>query len=131
MSPYLQAVAGVLLASILGLVLGKTNKESGILLTILVCCMLGVLAVSFLRPVTVLIQKLRDTAALDAELLGILLKAVGVGFLGELTCLVCADAGCAALGKALQILTAGVILYLSIPLLEALLELVSGILGEV
>jgi hypothetical protein len=45
--------------------------------------------------------------------------------------LICTDAGNGALGKALQLLTGAVILWLSIPLIQALIELLSEMLGEV
>jgi hypothetical protein len=50
--------------------------------------------------------------------------------IGELAGLICSDAGNAALAKSIQILTTAVILWLSIPLFESLLDLVQAILGE-
>lgn len=121
----------MLLAVILVLALGKQGKEAGLLLTLAVCCMLGVLALSYLEPVVALIRQLQDMADLDTQMLQILLKAVGIGIIGEIASLICSDAGNAALGKALQLLSAAVILWLSIPLVNALLELLEKILGEV
>ena len=48
-----------------------------------------------------------------------------------MACIGCTDAGNGALGKALQLLTGAVILWLSIPLIQALIELLSEMLGEV
>jgi hypothetical protein len=44
--------------------------------------------------------------------------------------MVCADAGNASLGKVLQILASAVILWLSLPVFTALIELIQKILGE-
>lgn len=131
MTGFWQGAAAVLVAVVLLLALGKQGKEAGLLLSLAVCCMLGVLALSYLEPVVALVRRLQDMTGLDSEMLGVLLKAVGIGIVGEIASLICADAGNAALGKALQLLSAAVILWLSIPLVNALLELLQEMLGEV
>ena len=131
MDGFVRAAALVLLTVIFCLVLSKQGKETVILLSVLVCCMLGSLMVSYLEPVMNLIQTLKQTAKLDSQLLEILIKVVGIGFLAEIVGLVCTDAGNGTLGKSLQILASAVILWMSIPLFQRLLELISGILGEV
>lgn len=130
MEHFIQAVAGILLALILCLTLGKQEKETAVLLTIAVCCMVGAIALRYLEPVIALLNRLRESSGLDAGMLEILLKVVGIGFLAEVAGLVCSDAGNGAMGKILQLLAAAVILWMSIPLLERLLELVTSILGE-
>lgn len=131
MGQVLQAAAGVLLAVILCLILGKQTKEMSVLLSAAVCCMVAVLCLGYLRPVTDFFSELEHIGNLDGELLSILLKAVGIAFIAEISGLICADAGNAALGKVLQMLACAVILYLSIPLLRSLMALVTELLGEV
>ena len=86
---------------------------------------------SYLEPVVDLIRSLKSVGDLDHELLQIMLKAVGIGLVAEISGLICADAGNSALGKSIQILASAVVLWLSILMLTALLELVQKILGEV
>ena len=131
MTGFWQGSAAVLLAVILILALGKQGKEMGLLLSLAVCCMVGVLALSYLKPVVDMLEQLQEIAGIEPQMLRILLKAVGIGILGELAGLICTDAGNGALGKALQLLTGAVILWLSIPLIQALIELLSEMLGEV
>lgn len=131
MTAFWQGAAAVLLTVILVLALGKQGKEAGLLLTLAVCCMVCVLALSYFQPVVDFIRQLQSIGQLDSTMLEILLKAVGIGLIGEIASLICSDAGNAALGKALQILSAAVILWLSIPLLTQLMELLQQILGEV
>ena len=123
MTAYWQGAAAVLLTVILVLALGRQGKEAGLLLTLAVCCMVCVLALSYLRPVVEFIHQLQSIGQLDSAMLEILLKAAGIGLIGEIASLICADAGNAALGKALQLLSAAVILWLAIPLLTQLTEL--------
>ena len=131
MSGFLQAAAGVLLTVILVLALGKEGKQTALLLVLAVCAMVGALAMAYLEPVIEFINKLCTVGKLNAEMLGILLKVVGIGLVGEIAGLVCADSGNASLGKVLQLLSAALILRLSLPLLEQLLDLLEQIMGEV
>jgi stage III sporulation protein AD len=93
--------------------------------------MIAAAAVLYLQPVIQFFYRLIDLTNLNEEHLKIIFKTVGIGLIGELVTLVCNDAGNAALGKTLQILTSAVVLWLSIPLFERFLELVQSILGEV
>lgn len=131
MELYWQGAAAVLLTVILGLSLGSQKKEMGLLLTIAACCLVATAAISYLRPVITFVQELQTLGQLDDGMLEILLKAVGIGLIGEIASLICTDAGNGALGKTLQLLTSAVVLWLSLPLLNSLLELIQEILGEV
>ncbi len=131
MELYWQGAAAVLLTVILGLSLGSQKKETGLLLTIAACCLVATAAMSYLGPVITFVQELQTLGQLDDGMLEILLKAVGIGLVGEIASLICTDAGNGALGKTLQLLTSAVVLWLSLPLLNALLELIQEILGEV
>ncbi len=128
MEKFFQAVALVLLTVVLTLALQKQGKETALLLSVLACCMLGVAAVGFLRPVIAFLQKLQSMGSLDGAMLQTLLKIVGIAVTTEVAGLICADAGNASLGKMLGFLGACVILWLSLPMLTALLELVEEIL---
>lgn len=131
MDMFLKAAAAVLLTVILILTLNSNNKQSALLLMLAVCAMLGGLAVSFFQPVLEFIDKLQTVGTLDDGMFLILIKAVGIGFVGELTCLICMDSGNKALGKGIQILSTAVILRLSLPLFDRLLKLLEQMLGEV
>lgn len=131
MENFLKASAVVLLSVILGLILAKQNKDISLLLTMAVCCVVAVAALSYLHPVIDFFRKLMQIGQLDSELFAILLKAVGIGLLSEITVLICADSGNAALGKTIQILSTAVILWLSLPLLDNLMELIEKILEAV
>ena len=131
MTAFFQAAVAVLVAVILILALRSQGKDMGTLLSIFVCCCLGAVAIGYLSPVIGLLEQIREMAALDTEMFTYLLKVVGVALVGEIASLVCGDAGNAAMGKALQVVTAAVILWLSTPMLSALLELVSSILRNV
>lgn len=131
MTYFLQATALVLVAAILCLTIGKQGKDFSILLTIAVCCMVLILGAAYLEPVLDFLQNLESMGQLDSSLIDVLFKVVGIAMLSEIAGMICTDAGNASMGKALHILGTAVILWLSIPIFNALLELIGQILGEV
>ena len=131
MDIFIKAAAGIFIAVILGLTLAKQGKDISLLLTVLVCCMVVTAAVTYLQPVIAFLERLQTLGNLEQDMFQILLKAVGIGLIAELMTLICNDAGNTSLGKTLQILATAVIVWLSIPMLDALLELIDGILGAV
>ena len=125
----LKAVAGVLLAVIASLILSRQGKDFSILLVISVCCMICSAAVEYYLQIFEFIGTLERIGNLNSELISIILRAVGIGILTEITVLICSDSGNAALGKVIQMLSSAVIIWLCIPLFTELLGLVEGILN--
>ncbi len=130
MTLFFQATAAVFVASVLGLTLANHGKVFALVLSICVCCMVVFVSISFLQPVLDLVCQLESLGEINGELVRILFKVVGIGLVSEIAGLVCTDAGNASLGKALQILGTTVILWLSIPVFQSLLELIQQILGD-
>jgi stage III sporulation protein AD len=93
--------------------------------------LLIVSAASYLQPVIDFVMRIKRKADLDSDALNIILKAVGVGVLTEIVGMICCDAGFTALDKAIKFVSSVVVLWLSIPLFDALLELLETILGNI
>lgn len=130
METFWKAAAIVLITVILGLALGKQEKDIATVLTLTGCCILGIFAVSYLEPVLDLLRELESVGQLQSGMLGILLKAVGIALTAEISAMICSDAGSNSLGKTLQMLGSAVIVYLSIPIFQAFLTLIREILGQ-
>ena len=128
MNVILKASTGVLVALMLYLTLSKQGKDFSILLTIAVCCIIASAAFEHLKPVLQLIDRLKTVGKLESEMLAIVLKSVGIGMIAETVCMICADAGNASLGKALQFLASCVILWMSVPLFNKLLDIIENIM---
>lgn len=129
MDIYLKAIGGVLVALMLCLALGNRGKEFAVLLALMVSVMVIMAGLSYFSSVLDFFAQLQSLIGLDNDLLNVLLKAVGVGLIGEIAGLICADGGQAALGKAVQILTSGIILWVSLPLYSQILKLVEELLS--
>ena len=126
-----KAIAGTLVAVVLGLVLGKQEKDISVMLSMAVCAMVVVVMLQFLDPVLELLRRLESLGNLGGGILGVLLKAMGIGLVAEIAGMICTDAGNAALSRTVQLLGAGTILWLSIPVFDSFLALIQQILGGV
>ena len=131
MGMFLRAFGAIMITVILTLTLNKQSKELSLLLTIGVCCMVLLVGLQYLSPVVDLVHRLNALCDCENGWIQILLKVVGIGLVGEIASLICADAGNGSLGKSLQFLASTVIIYLSIPVLNGLMDLLQQILGEV
>lgn len=130
MSDVWKVISGALVTVLLGLSLRPQRKDMSMLLSIAASCMVIIVGLAYLRPIIDFIKTLSEIVGTESELFAILIKSVGIGLIGEIACLICSDSGNAALGKAIQILTSAVVLWLAIPLMKALLDLVQNLLGE-
>ena len=83
----------------------------------------------YLQPVLKFLETLELLGKLDSDMVTTLLKVTGIGMITEISNLVCKDAGNESMGKSMQLLGSAAILYLSVPLFAALLELLQKILG--
>lgn len=131
MELFWKAAAAGLLAVVLCLTLGKSGKDMGTLLSMAACCLIAMVVMAYLEPVLDFMRELEEVGDLQGDMLGILLKAMGIGLVSEVASMVCTDAGNSSLGKTLQMLGGTAVLWLSIPIFRALLELIQQILGEI
>ena len=131
MDIFIKASSLALIVSVLYQMVSGRSKEIGTLLLILGSCVVLITAVSYIEPVFGFIRKLQSLGNLNNQMLEILLKSAGIGLLAEIAILVCNDMGNASMGKTLQILATAVILWLSLPMLNSLLDLLGNLLGEV
>ena len=120
-------------AALIALVLGKSVKEKdlALLLTMAVSVMIGMVLMSYLSPIAEFLQELKTLGDLQGDMLGILLKTLGIAIVTEITEMVCKDSGNASLGHAMVLLGTAVILWLSLPIFKTLITMIQRILGEI
>lgn len=131
MDVFWKALGTALVSVVLTLALERQSKDFSLLLTLAVCGMTALAAVTFLRPVLDYLGELCAMADLQQGMLYALLKVFGIGMSGEIAASVCSDAGNSSLGKGLRFLSNAAILYLSIPIFSSLMDLLNQILREV
>lgn len=119
-----------MVAVVLILTLRRQSGEISLILSVLTCCMLLLFGLQLLQPVITLFRRLQSLGSIDGEMTAILLKSVGLALLGEITALICKDSGNEALGKAMGLVCTAAVLYLSLPIFNALLSILERILGN-
>lgn len=129
MDTFWKAAAVILLSVILSLALEKQERDMSVLLSIAACCLTATIGLSYLESVLDFLRELERTGNLQNGSLDILLKATGIALVAELAGMVCSDAGCGTMAKGLRFLSSAAILYLSLPVFRALLNLVQELLG--
>ena len=129
MELFLQAAAIAVIPVVLTSLLKKTNRELALLLTLAACILIGLFFMRLAEPIVDFLSKLRNLAGLDKTLMTPMLKTIGIGFLTQISATVCADAGENAIAKLVEICGGVLALYVALPLLEAVLDMVEQMSG--
>lgn len=129
MDDFWKTTALVLLTVILSLSLDKTERDISAVMGIVALCIAACAAVTILNPVLNYLVELQRLFHLPDDLISILMKAVGIALVAELSATICADAGNASLGKMLQILGGAAVLTLSVPMFRTLMTIIREMIG--
>ena len=123
-----KAIAGVLISVVLYHLIPSNRKELSLMLSIAASCMVCIAAMSYMKPILAFLQDLQEIGNLNSQMMSILTKSVGVGFVTEITVLICKDFGNGALGKSVQFLAITATLWIALPVFEELMSLIQNIL---
>ena len=129
MALFLKTIAITMIGLIVWILLSKQNKEISFALSVIACCIILTAAMTYIKPTVDFLNRLENLGNLDSEMIRILLVAVGIVVLSELVALLCKDSGNSALGNSVQLLGTAVILWLSIPVLNSILDTIEEILS--
>ena len=117
-----------LTAALRTLVVKKQSPELSLTLTLCACALGAGLLVTAAGPVLNLAASLARRAGLDESLTAPLWKCLGLGLLTEVTADLCADADQSALAKLVELGGGLLCLAAALPLLQAVLALIEGLL---
>ena len=129
METFWKAIAVIILTVILGVTLGKTEKDISVVLSVAACSIIMIIAMKYLEEVIAFLWQLSSKESEQIPSIKIILKITGVALVTELTTLVSSDAGNSSLGKAVDILGNAAILNLALPLLETFLTILQELMG--
>jgi len=129
METILRGLSMLVIAAILGMVVRPYHGAYGVMLSLAACVAAVLLAVRFLEPTLKVAEQLREMSGLSPAVTAPAVKIAGIGVLGQCTVGVCEDAGEKALAKTAEILTSACCVYLSLPLLQAVMDLLEHLLG--
>lgn len=129
MELFLQAAVIAVVTVVMTAMLKKTNRELALLLSLAACVLIGVFLTQLAEPVVSFLLKLRDLAGLDNALMTPMLKTIGIGLLTQLSANICADAGENAIAKLVEVCGGLLALYVALPLMEAVIDMVEQMSG--
>ena len=129
METFLQIVGLALIAACCCLMLRGQASVLAMLLSLLACVVIYAAVFSVLKPVLELIRTIHNMTGLEQAVTSPMMKVVGIGAVSHIISSVCEDAGEKALGQAIEIGCTMMSLYVSLPLLSAVVKLLSELLG--
>jgi len=118
------AVSGVLLA----LMLRQTKPEYSVFLSMAVCICIFLYLLGSLRTVLGYLQQLQAQVNIDGVWLDTILKMLGITYITQFASDICKDAGYSAISSQIELFARVSILFLSFPVLLALVEMIGEVL---
>lgn len=129
MEQFLQAAVIAVVTVVFTALLKKQNQELALLLTLAACVVIALLLLRLAEPIVEFLTKLRSLTGLDKSLMTPMLKTIGIGILTQISANVCADAGENAIAKLVEVCGGLLALYVSLPLLEAVIDMMEQMSG--
>lgn len=129
MDEFLKIAGLAIIAGLLCMVVRPYTPILSGLLSLGACTLILLLAVSFMTPVLELLQLLREMTGMTRAVTAPLYKSVGIGILTQISGAICEDAGEKTLSKAVEIGGTILSIYVTLPLLSALLSILQEALG--
>lgn len=122
------AAAVCIVAAILATFLKQYCREHALLCTVAACAGIALAAGAYLSPIAESITKLFERTTLPESYLSVLWKALGICYITTIAGDLCRDCGESALARMAELWGRLSLLFLSLPLLETLLNTMTEVL---
>ena len=128
MADVLKIAAIAVAAALCAVVVKKQTKELGVVLALAAGAIILLLSLDAIERVKGLMETLADTAGLSPAVLAPVLKTTGIAIITRVAADVCRDAGEGGIASFTETAGAALALFVALPLLEAVLNTVIGLL---
>ena len=105
------------------------TAEYALYLSLAAVILILIFSMNRLQVVMETIQKIEQYTGIDAAMLKILVKLMGITYVAEFASGICKDAGFSAIGSQIEMFAKFSIMAVSVPVLLTLLETIEGLLG--
>ena len=129
MDTIVQISAIAIVAAICAYLIRQHTGSLSTVLSIAACILILLLSFRFLAPVMSVAKRLQTLSGLSETATAPMLKIAGIGVLTQVAGGVCEDAGEKTLTNAVQIAGTVLSVYVSLPLMSSVLDLLEQILG--
>ena len=116
-------------AVVLALLLKQQKSEYALYQSLTAVILILIFSMNRLQVVMETIQKIEQYTGIDAAMLKILVKLMGINYVAEFASVICKDAGFSAIGSQIEMFAKFSIMAVSVPVLLTLLETIEGLLG--
>ena len=124
----LQLVGVAFITAVAAILLKETKPELSFAVVVAGSIVLLLLSIELLRGSVGVLSEIAAATGVDAALIKLLLKMVGIGYIVEFSAGVLSDFGQTALADKLIFAGKILILLLAVPILESVLKLIVGLL---
>ena len=128
MDVFIQIAALAITATVCACVIRPLTPSLAVALTVFSCVVILLLSFRFFTPVIEVAEKLRTLSGLPTDATAPMLKAAAIGLLTQISGSVCEDAGEKTLQNAVQIGGSVLSVYVSLPLMTQVLDLLEEVL---
>ena len=129
MDSFFQVLVIALVTVIAILVLRKRVEELALVMTVLCIAVLSFFAVTMLQPVLDTVSRLEELSGINTAVMAPVFKTALIGILTNVGAGICSDSGEGGIAKMVELCGTVMALYLSTPLISAVLELLDSLLG--
>ena len=121
------AAIGIVCA-LLVVVIKEHRPEIAMLISVICGIIILFYVVNYITEAVSAFQLLMDKSNIDQNLLGAILKIVGIGYITEFSASICEDSGNKGIADKIQFGGKVLILIISIPLLNAVIDIILSLL---
>ena len=129
MTSALQIVSLAVICAVAAVLIREKAGSLAAALSLAFCAAALLLSLRFFGPILDFAERLRTLSGLNGSVTSPLLKSAGLGILTQVAGSLCEDAGEKSLAKTVDICGSIFALYVSLPLMNSVLELMEHILG--
>lgn len=123
----IKAAAVAIAAGVLGMVLKKNSPEISLMLAIAAGCIVIYLALEGISDLVGFLSSLVEYSGLSSEIFSIILKSIAIAIITKIASDICKDAGQSASASSLELIGSVTILYIALPLFEAMIQMINSL----
>ncbi len=117
-----------MLCALLAVVVKEQRPDIAMLISVIGGVIILFYAVNYVSEAVSVFKLLMDKSNIDSDLLSVVLKIIGIGYITEFSASVCEDSGNKSLGDKIQFGGKILILVISLPLLGAVIDMIRSLL---
>ncbi|MDE5583144.1 MAG: stage III sporulation AC/AD family protein [Ruminococcus sp.] len=116
------------ISAVLAVLLRQHCHEQSLMVALGACTAVVVAFMAFLEPLIIQVGEIFSQAGISDSYISLIFKATAICFITQITCEICRDSGENAIASTAEMWGRGAIIFMSLPVLKALLEKINEII---